>query len=109
MSVLDSFDGVEIGTRLKVRDDLVEEQSYDHVVCTQEMASHRGETVFVTGIISEHSTQKYIGNVHVGTSPDITLKRGNWRWVWSPGMFECIVDGQVEVVSLLDILKEECV
>lgn len=109
--MLESFKGVEIGTRLKLRDDLVGEWTYDHVICTQDMARHRGEIVFVTEFISGNFNPLYNGNVYVGASPDIdtTLKRNGWKWIWTPRMFECIVEGKIQDVSLLDMLKEECV
>lgn len=110
--MLKSFDGVRIGTRLKLRDDLRGETTYDNVVCTYIMATYRGAIVTVTDFCHDDSYPHYDGCVHIGSSVDIntTFKymdiNNVWLWKWSPSMFECIVDNEVQPVCLIDLLSE---
>ena len=106
--MLDSFDGVKIGTRLKLRDDLKEGEVYNNVICTPDMTTHRGEIVVVTEYYFG-SNPYYSCCIHVGTSEDANTTfqhpDRDWKWVWSPQMFDCIVDGEIQDVSLFDMLS----
>lgn len=106
--MLDNFDRVTIGTKLKLRDDLNYDGDYNNVICTPDMVKHRGEIVVVTEFC-DLSSPYYANCIHVGTSEDAdtTFCHSNgWKWVWSPSMFECIVDNEVQPVSLIDLLSE---
>lgn len=105
--MLENFDRVRIGTRLKLRDDLEDGCDYNNVICTPSMVTHNGEIVVVTEFCSYpgYSTDC----VHVGTSEDVNTtfrhRTEVWKWVWSPPMFDCIVDGEIQDVSLFDMLS----
>lgn len=107
--MLKNFDGVTIGTKLKLRDDLNDEWHYNNVMCTPDMIRHRGEIVVATEYYCG-SNPYYANCIHVGTSEDVDTTfchpDGTWKWVWSPSMFECIVDNEVQPVSLIDLLSE---
>ena len=92
--MLDSFDNIKIGTRLLVRNDLLHHEDYEDYFVTDDMYDMRGQVVTVTGIDSDC--------IHVECKS--TVKDSDYGW--TPEMFECIVDDDV---SLLDMLKEECV
>ena len=106
--MLKNFDGVTIGTKLKLRDDLNDERRYNNIPCMLDMAKHRGEIVVVTEFCNL-SEPFYADCIHVGTSEDADTTfchPDGWKWAWSPSMFECIVDNEVQPVSLIDLLSE---
>ena len=106
--MLHNFDRVTIGTKLKLRDDLNDGQAYNNVICTPDMVKHRGEIVVVTKFCNIPHPY-YTNCIHVGTSEDADTTFCNpdkaWKWVWSPSMFDYIVDGEIQDVSLFDMLS----
>lgn len=100
--MLVNFEGVEVGTRLKVREDLGEDAYYGAVDTHRIMRELRGEIVTVTKKIAS-------ALVLVGTSenPDSTITRESdgWKFRWSPQMFEFIVKEDECDIDLIDILS----
>lgn len=105
--MLYSFEGVTVGTRLKIRDDLDTHLRYDNINVSNEMVELSGQIVCVTSTDTRHP-----GTVYVGTSNllESSFSDGSnyppWSyWVWSPSMFDYIVDSEIQDVSLFDMLS----
>ena len=100
--MLENFENVEVGTRLKVREDLGDDTYYGSIDTHRIMREFRGEIVTVTEKLDDEL-------VHVGTSenPDSTIIRevDGWKFNWSPQMFEFIVNGNESNIDLMDILS----
>lgn len=99
--MLDSFDGVTVGTRLKVVTNLNVCDIYGDFGASAKMCDLRGDIVTVTKILDG-----YDNVINVGSSSDFssTYRRDtDWGtpWFWTPSMFECIVDDDISLLNLL--------
>lgn len=105
--MLYNFEGVTVGTWLKIRDDLNIHFEYDNINVNDEMVELSGQIVCVTS-----TDTRCPDTVHVGTSNLLESSFGDgnddpiWSyWVWTPSMFDYIVDGEIQDISLFDMLS----
>ena len=91
--MLESFGDIGFGTRLIVRKDLKEGETYDGRIVTKLMAQLAGMEVEV---YNKRTTYDGHEKVYViGLGPNLG---------WAPSMFECFATGGV---SLMDLIAEE--
>lgn len=99
--MLESFDGVTVGTQLKVATDLNVFDIYGDFGASAEMCDLRGDIVTVTKILDG-----YDNTINVGSSSDFssTYRRDSplgTPWYWTPSMFECIINDDISLFGLL--------
>ena len=82
--MLDNFDNVVSGTKLLVRSDLYSRRMYGCYCVVDDMASLAGTIVTVDRKDSSN-----------------TLKIEGMYWIWTPSMFECIIQPKTGLLSLL--------
>ena len=87
---LTSFDGVKVGTKLKIREDLKEGVWHNGDLVNDQMASRAGEEVTVNQIITRDRV--YLNEV---------------SYLWSHDMFECIVPGTENIVDTLYTISKQ--